>query len=420
MRTDKISLISILAVMGLIAVSCSQDNPNGSDNKPVTGKTIILPINARSAANNLVDFYLKFTIDMAENSKQGVDDLESNIVVSPLSAAMVLSMTANACEERVKKEYIRYLGVYDIENLNALSKILIEKLPEVDNTSSFNIGNSVWVNSNYNLKLSEKFSDIVTSKYLAITKNLDFTNVNATLKELNDWCGLITNDKITGHFKTINPTTYAILLNSIYFRGKWHDDIFDSSRTKAAIFHGLNGDTYPLTMESDVTEGLYSNDGIFESFTLSFGNNSYRLEIILPLDNEDADDNETKLTIERICSLRESYQTAHIKAFLPKFSVESNHNLNEMLERIGLKAMTISGLNMFSKPIEGAIQYNQSAAFSIDETGAEAAAVTSGSVDPTAPGPTEELLIKVDRPFYFFIREYSTNACIISGRICNL
>ena len=47
---------------------------------------------------------------------------------------------------------------------------------------------------------------------------------------------------------------------------------------------------------------------------------------------------------------------------------------------------------------------------------------SSLSMDPIAPGPMEiqKITVKVDRPFYFFIREFSTDACIMSGRICNL
>ena len=59
--------------------------------------------------------------------------------------------------------------------------------------------------------------------------------------------------------------------------------------------------------------------------------------------------------------------------------------------------------------------------FSIDETGAEAAAVTSeeffNSVNIDKDGFAT---VKVDSPFYFFITEWSTGACILSGRIANL
>ncbi len=116
------------------------------------------------------------------------------------------------------------------------------------------------------------------------------------------------------------------------------------------------------------------------------------------------------------------YAKASVKAFLPKFSAENSHNLNNMLSAMNLGGLTLPGLTMFTKPVTGGIQYNQSVSFTLNETGAEAATITSGSMDPIAPGPMEiqKITVKVDRPFYFFIREFSTDACIMSGRICNL
>ncbi|MEZ3551557.1 MAG: hypothetical protein K1W02_12690 [Muribaculaceae bacterium] len=65
----------------------------------------------------------------------------------------------------------------------------------------------------------------------------------------------------------------------------------------------------------------------------------------------------------------------------------------------------------------------QAASFSIDETGAEAAAVSSGELIDTSPGsidPNHLYTVKVDRPFFFFINEFSSGACVLSGRISDL
>ena len=189
MKTKGIYVLAAgLLVMTGMATSCSQDGPDNPDGKPAPRKEINLTEKTRAAADGLVDFYSRFTIDMAEcASRAGISD-NKNVVVSPLSAAMVFSMAANTSDENIIKEYCKYLGVDDIESLNELSKVLLEKLPVADNTSSFSLENSIWVNSGYNLKLTNEFSDIVTSKYIASTKHVDFSNTEATLKALNDWC----------------------------------------------------------------------------------------------------------------------------------------------------------------------------------------------------------------------------------------
>ena len=60
--------------------------------------------------------------------------------------------------------------------------------------------------------------------------------------------------------------------------------------------------------------------------------------------------------------------------------------------------------------------------FEVNENGAEAAAVTAlGYIEAdsdSAPTPIKEVVF--DRPFYFFITEVSTGACVLSGRIADL
>lgn len=75
----------------------------------------------------------------------------------------------------------------------------------------------------------------------------------------------------------------------------------------------------------------------------------------------------------------------------------------------------------FGERVEIGILYSQATSFKVDETGAEAAAITAGGNFATAtPTEPEVIEINVDHPFYFSINEYSTGACIISGRITQL
>ncbi len=63
---------------------------------------------------------------------------------------------------------------------------------------------------------------------------------------------------------------------------------------------------------------------------------------------------------------------------------------------------------------------SQSTSISVDESGAVAASVTSGDIPIIALPVEDKVTVKIDRPFFFFINEYSTAACIVSGRIANI
>ncbi|MDE6443017.1 MAG: hypothetical protein K2K64_01150, partial [Muribaculaceae bacterium] len=77
---------------------------------------------------------------------------------------------------------------------------------------------------------------------------------------------------------------------------------------------------------------------------------------------------------------------------------------------------------MFTPAEAGAITMTQTTSFEIDENGATAAAVSDGEMSFTAEpiDPNKEYTMVFDRPFYFFIREVSTGACLLSGFIADL
>ena len=48
------------------------------------------------------------------------------------------------------------------------------------------------------------------------------------------------------------------------------------------------------------------------------------------------------------------------------------------------------------------------------------AVAASGDIPIIALPVEDKVTVKIDRPFFFFINEYSTTACIVSGRIANI
>ena len=411
------SMVALLAIPALF-VSCSSNDETDKQYK-TPRQMIELTESTRSVAKDLRDLYGRFTADMAKYVDHSSEIEDKNVVVSPLSAAMVFAMAANGVSENDRMEYEEYLGVKDVESLNDLCRVLIDRLPEADNTSRFSIANSVWVNSCTGLTLNKEYSATVSSKYDSEVIHKDFRNESATLEDLNSWCSSITENRIPGHFKKLDPSTLAILLNALYFKGRWSEEIFDASRTVADKFHGMGGGTEVMMMESDFYRGTYANDGDFDYFALYFGNEAFCLEIVLPgADNSNAE----AFDGDRLTSLRRiSYDTS-VKAYMPKFSVNCESDLSEMLRYMGHGRLLRPNLTMFTTSVDGLVSYRQSASFSVDETGAEVAAVTSGDYVNTAPvlPKLDKVEIHVNRPFYFFISEFSTGACILSGRIADL
>ena len=112
-----------------------------------------------------------------------------------------------------------------------------------------------------------------------------------------------------------------------------------------------------------------------------------------------------------------------LDVYLPKFEVNRALLLNDIFDEGKLPiANKEIMLEMFDPAMSGLMDFYQVTSFRIDEKGVEAAATTVGNDVNLAPEikPGESYTIKVDRPFYFFIKEFSTGAWVLSGRITDL
>ncbi|MBD5387640.1 serpin family protein [bacterium] len=108
---------------------------------------------------------------------------------------------------------------------------------------------------------------------------------------------------------------------------------------------------------------------------------------------------------------------------MPKFTRSSEIKVSDMLFNSGIKDWhKILNFTMFEGKESGIMELNQGLAICVDEKGTDASAISSGVfIDTATPDSGPSILeLKIDRPFYFFIQEFSTDAMIMSGRISNL
>ena len=109
---------------------------------------------------------------------------------------------------------------------------------------------------------------------------------------------------------------------------------------------------------------------------------------------------------------------------IPKFKIESTHNLKDSLERMGLKHMFEAGKADFSGITDTkelfVSEVIQKAFIEVNEEGGEATAATavmfSRSAVRSQPSPPEFIC---DHPFLFMIKDHLTGMILFSGKITN-
>ena len=414
--------IHVIIVLPLIfACACtSQSDVIDDEIDPNERGWIELEQDTRAVAENLQDFYLNYTLDAIKYVDSNNEILSKNTVVSPLSASMVLAMLANGVDDEAKSEILEYLGVNDLNDLNGLSEILLSKLPTADNRTEMKIANAIWVNEGY--KLNQDFSSLINLTYQGEINYADFNEGKKTANAINKWCSAKTNGLIPEMFDEIDPLSMAILLNAVFFKGKWRDETFLKENTKKETFNGLNKTTEVDMMHATHAMRNYFANDSFEIFYLPFGNRSFSFIGIVPREGISLEEATRLLTDEEIASLKENTVYCMLAVDMPKFKVENELKLNDIFKIGGLESVCESiDMKMFQEEVAGSIFFKQAANLEIDESGAKLAAVTSGDISTAAPIiPGSEQHVRLDRPFYFFIQENSTGACLLSGMITDI
>lgn len=438
MKSEYIYIVVFLMSSFLGVSSCSSE-PNSNviaepeteentETPPVLEerKGISLSASQKAVTENLDKFNYAFTTDVIRYVDSKTTDSGSNVVCSPLGCEMVMSMLLNGLGEKHQNEFVQYLKVTDIESLNSLNSILIEKLPKADNATTMNLANALWWNLYKTNGLNPYYTSVFSNTYFGIIYSGDFyENNKSVLEEINKWGTDKTNGKISEYLKELNAELYAVLLNAMYFNSYWSNELFSSIPTTKEMFHGVMNDTMVDMMHSTASAIKIGEDEEAYYISLPYGNCAYEMNIIVPKHAEKDKGLNDIISLNRINKLSEKAQYRLAKINMPKLNIESRLSLSDILMESGMTAWRgILDFTMFDELKSGVIKMNQALTLSVDEKGTEASAITGIYID-SAPDPDssiehEILELTLDHPFYFFIQEFSTKAMIMSGRISNL
>jgi serpin B len=212
-----------------------------------------------------------------------------------------------------------------------------------------------------------------------------------------------------------------VLVNAVYFNGHWSMS-FSPYATTTGTFHGVSGDT-PAQMMRQTDDFAYGQGSGWRAINLPYYGGAV-FTAILP-DNLAAF--ESSFDAATLASIDSALNSTEVTLTLPKFKIEgATFSLNDALQTLGATTLFIAGkadLSGISIPTKEPPLYVSAAlhqAFiSVDEKGTEAAAATavvglSGSA-PGQPEP-EPVVLTLDKPFVFLIRDTATGAIVFLGR----
>ncbi len=356
------------------------------------------------ASGSRTGFALSFFKSVNAAAEKG-----ENIVVSPYSAGVALSMLAEGAEGETRTEFDNALNgcVFKAEDLGNNDTVTVKS------------ANSVWVDDDFSIR--NHYVSLLQKDFDAFTTSLSFSDP-ATVKAINNWCAENTNGKIEEILDRLGPGAVMVLVNALYFNAPWEDE-FDKTLTRTADFHGVT-ETSKVQMMSRNARMNYAEYEGCQMVEIPYAGNRYSMFVVLPPENMTAD-NLMQYLGESIYEMALGMlQPRQVRFKMPKAKVETSMILNTALQNMGIRtaftpAADFKGIAAMGPLVLDLVK--QKCFIDITEEGTEAAAVTMAQIRLTSarpePAPVE---MTVDRPYLFVIADRTNNNILFAGKIVNL
>ncbi|XP_075388778.1 serpin B6-like isoform X1 [Tenrec ecaudatus] len=357
--------------------------------------------------------------------KKLCENHSKNIFFSPFSISSALSMVFLGAKGNTAAQMSQALSLDKVGGGGADAhqgfQWLFSEVNKPDTQYLLRTANRLFGEKTYDFLSS--FKDSCRTFYQADLEELDFANASKkSRKHINSWVAKKTEGKIPKSLSSdsVDSCTKLILINAIYFKGKW-EKAFSKARTYKSTFK-INQEEKPIQMmfQEAIVKLTYVQEIFTQILVLPYMGRELNMIIMLPDDNIDLKTVEKELTYERFLewTRADTIPPREVDVFLPKFKLEESYDLENSLPMLGMvdafdeARADFSGMSPRSGLFVSKVAHK--AFVEVSEEGTEAAAATAVMVHLCCGRITPRFY--ADHPFLFFIQHAKTNCILFCGR----
>ncbi|MED6218257.1 hypothetical protein PIB30_025180 [Stylosanthes scabra] len=357
----------------------------------------------------------------------------NNLVFSPLSLHVVLSIIAAGSKGPTRDQLLSFLRSNSTDHLNSfasqlVSVVLSDATPAGGPRLSFADG--VWVDQS--LSLNPSFKQLVSDDYKAVLASVDFqTKAVEVSKEVNSWAEKETNGLIKEVLPagSVDGSTRLIFANAIYFKGAWTEK-FDEQMTKDHDFHLLNGSSVKSPFMISKKKQLISAFDGFKVLGLPYKQGEDKRKFSMYLFLPDATDGLPAL-VEKVSSEsnflehklpRQKVEVGDFR--IPKFKISFGFETSNALKELGV-VLPFAGGDL-TEMVDSSVSQNlyvssiyHKSFIEVNEEGTEAAAASAATIKLRSIQFPSKIDFVADHPFLFLIREDLTGTVLFIGQVLN-
>ncbi|XP_078530276.1 plasma protease C1 inhibitor [Lissotriton helveticus] len=362
----------------------------------------------RNDTKNLAEDLTKFSFRLFHQVLK--KDRTANVIFSPLSIVMVLSQLLLGARGDTKDNLLDALFALKSSESDCVHSTLGSMVA----SQGFKSASGMFYQKDLNMN---PFFLNQSEELYKVTPQPLTESPSANLKMVNTWVAQHTNNRIKKLLDEIPPNVKLLLLNAIFFQGKWKTR-FNPKETLQQSFWGISkrvpmmtSKKYPLVSVSDpilkarVARFPLSDDMSMLIFLPHIGH--------LPLTEM-----EEKFTADVLQAVLEKLDRSHVNPHmvsLPKFKVDSTQDLVALFSNVGLSDLlgsaNLCGISDSEELMVSGGQHR--ALLQMDEAGVVAAAATAVSLARTV------YVFDVRHPFIFVVWSERSRIPVMMGRIAD-
>lgn len=399
----------------MVFVSCAQIDGNEDEMWNADDSVVPEAITLTRSEMQVSDKDVEFGINLFKDI-YSLDGGKNDILISPFSASMLLSLTSGGANGDTYNQIADALGFKGLpaSEVQSYYKKVTDRLAAPNGRVNLSVANAIWSD----LTFKSDFTDAAKYYYNAELQKVDFNNEKEATKRINEWTAEKTHNMIGRLFdSTLPKSTQAVFENALYFKGQWKGEYL----TEAGKFRDIGGKTGNVTFFG--INKYWELDSYFDKdvsiLQLPYKDDSYKMVFILPAEGSDLSEFISSFSIGKWNIWKGRISKREVKFLVPCFEAQyaMSENFAKALQKRGI-TLAFSDDADFSNMLESKgfrlDETIQKTAIILNEKGSEASSATVDLGLSIDDEPSQFDFI-ADRPFVYAIIEEGSGAILFMG-----
>jgi serpin B len=351
---------------------------------------------------------------------------KGNFCFSPYSGHRIAAMLAEGARGETQKQLLSLAHLPDDAETRLRQADGLRQELSGGKGLLLDITNSLWMPAG--APVEPAFVTIAKDRFGASVESLPGDDPVGSAMKVNEWIRSRTRGRITS---MVGPSVFQVpgsllAVNTVFLKASWAHQ-FELQRTRVREFT-LPGESrihLPMMMQKHAMLHAEQQNWQLLEMSLSALDAEWSMIFLLPRRESLRADIEKGLSQESLNAMMKLQESIDVNLLLPRFGFSTSLDLKGLWQTLGARrafdAASVDFSGMVSGPYKlGAVLHEVT--IEVNETGAEAAAVTIAPADPFGEAPPEvkpkrqAVSFVADHPFVWLIQHRRTGLILFMGR----